>query len=87
MMVACSVLDGDDDDDEAASPRSFVVTAEALNVRASPSGNSAVVGRATRGTEFVPSQVSGAWYGVPMSDGTTGWLHGDYVAASTKSRP
>lgn len=82
MLVACSVFDSDDDD-EAVPPPTFYVTAEGLNVRGSPSANSAVIGKATRGTEFVPSRTSGQWYGVQMSDGTTGWLHKDYVAIST----
>lgn len=83
LLVACSIFDGDDDD-EAIPPPAFVVTVEALNVRAAPSANSAIIGKAGRGTEFVPSQTSGQWYGVQMSDGSTGWVHRDYVAASTK---
>ena len=84
MLVACSIFDGGDDDDEVIPPPTFYVTAEVLNVRRSPSAKSAVVGKAIRGTKFVPSHTSGQWYGVQMSDGTTGWVHQDYVAISTQ---
>src|SRR3546814_16333464 len=85
MFVACSILEADHDDEAIPAP-AFVVTAEALNGRGSPSTNSASVGRATRGTEFVPLHTSGHWYGVLMSDGTTGWLHKDSVATSAKGK-
>lgn len=81
LMVGCSIIDGDDDDDEPPpAPSRFYVTAEALNVREEPTASAAIVARAEQGTEFIPSHTSGAWFGVPMSDGSTGWLHSDFVA-------
>ena len=83
LMVACSVF-GDDDDDDEVPPviNSFYVTAEVLNVRENPSVSAAIVAKAKRGTEFVPSFQSGDWFGVPMSDGSTGWIHTNFVAQS-----
>lgn len=80
LMVGCSIIAGDDDDEPPPVPSRFYVSAEVLNVRKEPAASAAIVAKAGRGTEFIPSHTSGAWFGVPMSDGSTGWLHSDFVA-------
>ncbi len=56
------------------------VTASALNVRALPSTDDAVIATARRGQRFVELGRSGAWVRVQFG-ARTAWLHGDYTRA------
>lgn len=58
---------------------SFVVTAEALNVRQAPTASSGIIGQISQGTTVTPQHISGLWYSVVLSDGSAGWVHGDYL--------
>lgn len=72
---------------QTVAPKTVYVKADTLNVRASPSTGSAVLAKLPRGTAVVPTLRSGAWYGVALTDGSTGWLHGDYLATELPSAP
>ncbi|WP_299639995.1 SH3 domain-containing protein [Devosia sp.] len=72
---------------ETLVPKTAYVKADTLNVRASPSTGAAVLGKLTRGTAVVPRLRSGEWYGVILTDGSTGWMHGDYLAADLPAAP
>jgi len=88
LMVGCSIIGGDDDDDDEPVPETrFYVTAEVLNVRANPSNTSDVIAQARRGTIVVPTHESGAWYGVPMTDKSTGWVHQDFLSLCSTASP
>lgn len=78
LMVGCAIISDDDDDDPAVAK--FAVQPDTLNIRAKPTGTSEVIAQAVQGTVIVPTRESGVWYGVEMTDGTTGWLHSDYVS-------
>ncbi len=62
------------------SPVVRYVDADTLNVRAFPSTDGAVLLKVSRGTSVSITHRSGAWYGVSLSDGSVGWVHGDYLA-------
>lgn len=66
---------------QSVALKTLYVKADTLNVRASPSTGGAVLAKLPRGTAVVPTLRSGGWYGVALTDGSTGWLHGDYLAA------
>ncbi len=70
---------------ETLSPKTAYVKADTLNVRALPSTGAAVLGKPTRGTAVVPRLRSGEWFGVVLTDGSTGWMHGDYLTAELPS--
>lgn len=72
---------------QSVAPKTVYVKADTLNVRASPSTGGAVLAKLPRGTAVVPTLRSGAWYGVALTDGSTGWLHGDYLAAELPAAP
>ena len=80
ILVGCAIIAGDDDDDDEPEPTTFYVEAATLNIRSAPSTKAVVVGHASRGTAFVPSDQSGDWYGVELTDGSIGWVHRDYVS-------
>lgn len=94
LMVGCSLAGGQAERTTSAAPAtsavpagaspmlaSFEVTAQALNIRRQPTAQSGVIGQLGKGTIVIPERISGAWYGVGMSDGTTGWVHRDYLSA------
>lgn len=67
---------------EPQQPRAqeiLVVTAESLNVRAQPSGGSEIVGRLQGGVMVVSLRAVGRWHAIMLQDGTTGWVHGDFL--------
>lgn len=72
---------------QTVSPKTAYVKADTLNVRASPSTGAAVLGKLSRGTAVVPRLRSGEWYGVVLTDGSTGLMHGDCLAAELPSAP
>ncbi len=72
---------------QTVAPMTAYVKADTLNVRASPSTGGVVLAKLTRGTAVVPRLRSGEWYGVVLTDGSTGWMHGDYLAAELPSAP
>lgn len=63
----------------APAMASFVVTADALNVREGPSAHSGIVGQLGRGATIMPERMSGSWYNIVLGNGSTGWVHGDYL--------
>ena len=87
LLVGCNLIGVDAD---PAMPRTssvqspafagHEVTAQVLNVRKSPASQSSVVAQLERGTIVVPRRVSGAWYGIDMTDGRTGWVHSDFLS-------
>lgn len=72
---------------QSIAPKTVYVKADTLNVRASPSTGGTLLGKLSRGTAVVPKLRSGAWYGVSLTNGTTGWVHGDYLAAEVPQAP
>ncbi|MBL8594695.1 MAG: SH3 domain-containing protein, partial [Devosia sp.] len=69
------------------APKTAYVKVDTLNVRASPSTGGILLGKLTRGTAVVTRLRSGEWYGVVLADGSTGWMHGDYLSAELPSAP
>ena len=59
---------------------SYEVTARALNVRAAPASGAAVLGQVEKGYTFTPTQKSGHWYAIEMSDGRTGWVYNNFIS-------
>ncbi len=81
LMVGCAIIDGDDDDDEEQEPPApimYVITADVLNVRERPSIAANVVAKAASGTVVQVTHQAGGWYGMLMSDGSTGWAASDF---------
>lgn len=72
---------------QTVAPATVYVNADTLNVRSSPSTDGIVLAKLGRGTAVVPQLRSGNWYGIAMADGSTGWLHGDYLANVIPSEP
>jgi micrococcal nuclease len=86
LLVGCSFIGGDADrnvpvgpGNQAAALASFAVTAGVLNIRREPAVTSSVIAQIGRGTKVIPKRMSGAWYGIEMPDGSTGWVHRDFL--------
>ena len=60
------------------------VNAQSLNVRSGPSTDYSVITQVRNGTrvDIIGTNTSRTWWQVRLSDGTTGWAHIDYIAAS-----
>ena len=87
LLVGCNFIGGDEDQSMSAVPTrqasaltGFEVTASVLNVRKQPAEKSGIIAQIGKGTRVIPTQVSGIWYGIEMPDGSTGWVHGDFLA-------
>src|SRR5688572_33272420 len=70
----------------AATPAAerMVVTSDALNLRARPSGDAEVLGRLLRGEAVEVAGREGGWVQVATADGATGWAYSDYLAVATE---
>ncbi len=79
LLVGCAIFGGDDDDEEPDQTLYVQVAVQSLNVRADPTTSSAIVAKVVQGTVISPVQRSGRWFGVSMTDGSIGWIHGDYL--------
>lgn len=86
LLVGCNLIAVDTDQPlpassirQAAAFASFEVTAAVLNVRKAPAGNAGVIAQIARGTMVVPKRLSGGWYGIEMADGSTGWIHRNFL--------
>lgn len=86
LLVGCNLVGGnaghatpETASRPAPSPASFVVTATLLNVRKEPQARSPVIHQLEQGTVIVPLRMSGHWYGIEMIDGSTGWVHRDFL--------
>jgi hypothetical protein len=62
------------------------VATDALNVRATPSTDGAVLQRLALGFAIAPRRRSDDWIGFQLKDGSTGWLRTDFLSA-TKPEP
>ena len=69
------------------APRTGFVTADTLNVRAAPKRDAQVLLTIGRGETVTATRQAGVWYGIELSDGTIGWLHGDYLADRAPAAP
>lgn len=77
---------------KAAEPERVVaktvyVKADTLNVRSSPSTSASVLLRLSRGAAIQVRYRSGDWYGVQMTNGAVGWLHGAYLTENAAAQP
>lgn len=86
LLVGCNLAGGDADWNGPAVPTqqaavwaSFEVAATFLNVRREPGASAAVIGQIGQGTTVTPSWASGSWYRIEMPDGSTGWVHRDFL--------
>ncbi|MCA9397230.1 SH3 domain-containing protein [candidate division WWE3 bacterium] len=50
-----------------------------LNVREEPSGNGRLVGSVYPGERYLLLESSGSWHKIRLSDGTEGWVSGDFI--------
>jgi N-acetylmuramoyl-L-alanine amidase len=74
-------------DKSATTSIAVVSRVNQLNVRTSPSSNSAVLGRMAAGDEAVMTGQDGEWASVTFN-GTNGWVHTDYITqVSEKTAP
>lgn len=64
-----------------ASCRGYVtVTASLLNLRGGPGTGHAVLKQLPRNTGLAVLGQDGSWFKAALDDGTTGWVHGNYIA-------
>ena len=63
---------------EAAAPGTYVVSTGTLNVRASATTNSTVIGKVYRDQTIQITEINGSW-GKISFNGSTGWVSLDYV--------
>jgi SH3-like domain-containing protein len=66
-------------------PRTLYVTASNLNVRASPESSAAVLLVVSRGLSVVAVGQRSGWYEVHLTNGSTGWMSGDYLSSAPPS--
>jgi uncharacterized protein YgiM (DUF1202 family) len=66
---------------EEAAAEVLVVAPEALNLRAAPSTDSAVLGRLVQGQSVEVSGRENGWAQVADSSGTVGWAYGEFLVA------
>ena len=67
--------------------KTVFVSADSLNVRSSPSTTASVLLKLRRGDAVVPTYRSGAWFGLSLSNGSLGWVHGHYLVERAPSGP
>ena len=77
----------DDSRPDPITTKTLYVKADTLNVRSSPSTDSPVLLRLSRGSAVLLQHRSGDWYGVQLTNGATGWLHGGYLTETPPSDP
>lgn len=61
------------------TPKTGVVTASTLNIRASASATASIVAKATIGDTVTVLSSSNGWYKVKTSAGVTGWASSSYI--------
>ncbi len=61
------------------TPKTGVVTASTLNIRASASATAAIVAKATIGDTVTILSTTNGWYKVKTSSGVTGWASSSYI--------
>lgn len=66
-------------------PKTLYVTATSLNVRAAPSAGADVLLKVPLGSKVVAVSQSGPWVEVRLTNGATGWMSGQYLAADPPS--
>lgn len=66
------------------APTTLFVAVDALNVREAPTTDA---GRVSRGEAVTLTRREGGWYGAELTDGSIGWVHGDYLTARRPSAP
>lgn len=67
------------------APHVRFVDTDTLNVRATPETSARVMLKLSRGAAVTIVRKSGPWYALELSDGSVGWLHGDYLAEQRTS--
>lgn len=94
LMAGCNLVGGRM---EVAAPETarqqqpaiatLAVTADVLNVRASPRAGAEIIAQLVRGTVITPGHLSGGWYGFELPNGGTGWVHGSFLRRTEQQRP
>lgn len=69
----------------AASGNVKVNTSSGLNVRKGPGTNHAIIGSLAGGSVVQVKEKSGGWVKVVLSNGSTGWVSGQYVSSTNES--
>lgn len=72
-------------DSVAASGNVKVNTSSGLNVRKGPGTNHAIIGSLAGGSVVQVKEKSGGWVKVVLSNGSTGWVSGQYVSSTNES--
>lgn len=61
------------------------VTTSVLNVRSGIGTHYSKIGKLSKGTQVNIHDTQSGWHKVNLSNGSTGWVHGDYVSVSGES--
>ena len=72
-------------DSVAASGNVKVNTSSGLNVRKGPGTNHAIIGSLAGGSVVQVKEKSGGWVKVLLSNGSTGWVSGQYESSTNES--
>lgn len=72
-------------DSVATSGNVKVNTSSGLNVRKGPGTNHAIIGSLAGGSVVQVKEKSGGWVKVVLSNGSTGWVSGQYVSSTNES--
>lgn len=73
------------DNSTEASGKVKVNTSSGLNVRKGPGTNHPIVGSLAGGSVVEVKEKSGGWVKVILSNGSTGWISGQYVSSTNES--
>lgn len=79
----------DDDDDTPSSSVTGYISEDYVNLRKGAGTGNAVVKCLREDTKFtfVSTTPTNGWYNIKLSDGTTGWVLGDYLTADKEKKP
>lgn len=71
----------------AASSESGYVNADGVNLRKGAGTSNGIIKSLSKNTTFtfVSTTATSGWYNIKLSDGTTGWIYGEYVTKGTPS--
>lgn len=66
-----------------------VINATTLNVRSGPSTNYSIIAKLSKGTkvQIITRNASGNWHYILLSNGTKGYVSGNYISVSSVSTP
>ncbi|HJF32101.1 MAG TPA: N-acetylmuramoyl-L-alanine amidase [Sporosarcina psychrophila] len=73
--------------DQTASPETFTVSVDALNVRKNADLSSKRVGLIRQGEEYAVKEINGNWIKISLDDHKSGWVYSFHGALSSNVKP